>query len=151
VRERTLRLWLQAEPRPPIAQVVRQLRIHPEAMPTCHGRATGLQMTAAPESGCFDAHGNLRRWSGLSLKPWRRVQAATATSSLQHGGCRLPLGGLRPVSSAIRSCRTRRSACEGAGAFRASSAGSECSVSVRSAQSYFTEGDGPGCTNQELA
>lgn len=34
LRERALRLWRESEPRPPIAQVARQLGIHPEAMRT---------------------------------------------------------------------------------------------------------------------
>jgi transposase len=34
LRKRALRLWREAEPRPPIAQVARQLGIHPEAMRT---------------------------------------------------------------------------------------------------------------------
>ena len=34
LRERALRLWREAEPRPPIAHVARQLGIHPEALRT---------------------------------------------------------------------------------------------------------------------
>ena len=34
LRDRALRLWRESEPRPPIAQVARQLGIHPEALRT---------------------------------------------------------------------------------------------------------------------
>jgi transposase len=34
LRERAVRLWRESVPRPPIAQVARQLGVHPEAMRT---------------------------------------------------------------------------------------------------------------------
>ena len=38
LRERALRLWRESDPRPPIAQVARQLGIHPEALRTWIGQ-----------------------------------------------------------------------------------------------------------------
>ena len=32
LRERALRLWRESDPRPPVAQLARQLNIHPEAL-----------------------------------------------------------------------------------------------------------------------